>query len=189
MSRPAVLLGLFVLLAASPVTAQTVIQPEKPLDPGQTVTRDAIAMLRDSLNGITAAGARLVRGVGSTSSSAWLKSRARHIAGACTGAQAAMVAVRPVVEGGADSLVVQVNARRTLLAAMTGLNTTLTACETSWTERVSAADASPIRERGPSEVEALKQELQTFDKKLSAYASTQGVKLPSIGSGTPPEVR
>ena len=189
MSRSAVLPCLFLLLAASPVTAQTVIQPEKPLDPGQTITRAGLATLRDSLNGVTAAGERLVRGVGPTSSPAWLQSRARHIADACTRAQTTMVAARPVVEAGADSLVVQVNARRTLLAAMTGLNTTLTTCETSWKERASAADASPIRERGPSEVEALKQELQTFDKKLTAYASTQGVKLPSIGSGTPPEVR
>jgi hypothetical protein len=81
--------------------------------------------------------------------------------------------------------VVQVNARRTLLAAMAGLDATLTACETTWKERAAAADATPIREGGPSEVEALKQEVQAFDKNLSTYAGTQGFKLPPMGSGTP----
>lgn len=185
MNRSAALLGLLVLLAATPITAQIFVQPEKPLDPGQIVTRDAVMMLRDSLNGITAASARLVRGVGATSSPAWLQARARNIAGACTRAQTTMASVRPVVEGGADSLVAQVNARRTLLAAMTGLDATLTACGKTWKERASAADASPIRERGPSEVAALNQEVQAFDKKLSSYAGTQGFQLPPMGSGTP----
>lgn len=189
MSRPRALLGLFLLLAASPLTAQIVVQPEKPLDPGQVVTRDGAVRLRDSLIRVTAAGERLVRGVGPTSSPASLRSRARNIAGACTHAQATIVATRPTLEGGADSLAVQVNARRTLLAAMTELHATLAACEKTWKERASAADASPIRAQGPSEVEALKQEVLAFDRKLTAYASTQGIKLPTEGTGTAPEFR
>ena len=185
MSRSAVLLGLLVLIAASPTTAQTVIQPEKPLDRGQAESRDAMVMLRDSLNSVTAAGARLVRGVGPTSSPAWLRARARNVAAACTRSRGMLQTARPVVEGGADSLVVQVNARLTLLAAMAGLDATLTACEATWKERAAAADATPIRERGPSDVEALNQEVQAFDKKLSTYAGTQGFQLPPMGSGTP----
>jgi hypothetical protein len=185
MSRSAVLLGLLVLLAAVPITAQTVIQPEKPLDPGQARSRDAMVALRDSLNGVTAAGARLVRGVGPSSSPAWLQSRARSISSACVRAHTTMAATRPVVEGGADSLTVQVNARRTLLGGMTELDATLTACEKTWKQRASAADATPIHEQGPGEVEALYQVVQAFDKKLSTYASTQGFQLPPMGSGTP----
>jgi hypothetical protein len=185
MSRPAVLLGLLVLLAASPATAQTVVQPEKPLDPGQVVARDAMVMLRDSLNSVTAASARLVRGVGPTSSPSWLQSRARSIASACTRSHTTMAAVRPVIEGGADTLTVQVNARRVLLAEMTSLDATLTACEQTWKARSSGAHAAAIREHGPSEVEALNRAVQVFDKKLSTYASTQGFKLPPMGSGTP----
>lgn len=189
MSRSAVLLGLLVLIAASPLTAQMVVQPEKPLDPGQVITRDGAVRLRDSLSRVTAAGERLVRGAGPTSSPASLRARARNIAGACTRAQATMFAARPALEGGADSLEVQGNARRTLLAAMTDLHATLAVCEKTWSERASASDASPIREQGPSEVEALKREVLAFDKTLTAYASTQGIKLPTPGTGTPPGFR
>lgn len=189
MSRSAVLLGLLVLLAATSVTAQTVVQPEKPLDPGQVEARDAMVMLRDSLNSITAASARLVRGVGATSSPASLQARARSIAIACTRSHATMAAVRPVVEGGEGTSEVQLNARRNLLDSMTGLDANLTACEKTWKARSTAADATPIREHGPSEVEVLSQQVQAVDKKLTAYASSLGFKLPTMGSGTPPGPR
>jgi hypothetical protein len=100
-----------------------------------------------------------------------------------------MTAARPVLEGGADSLVGQVNAGRTLVAAMTEFSATLTACETTWKDRAAAADTSPIRASGPSEVAALDQQVQALDKKLSAYAATQGIKILPKGSGTPPEFR
>jgi hypothetical protein len=185
MNRSAVLLGLLVLLVASPVTAQTVVQPEKPLDPGQLKARDAMMKLRGSLNSITAASARLVRGAGPASSSAWLQARARNLAFACAHSRATMAEVRPVVEGGDGTTQVQLTARRNLLAAMTGLDATLTTCETKWAARSTAADATPIREQGPSEVEAMKQEVQAFDRTLSAYASVLGFQLPPTGSGTP----
>jgi len=189
MSRTAALLCGLILFAASTTTAQTVVPPEKPLAPGQVEARDAMVMLRDSLNSVTAAGARLVRGVGPTSSTAWLQARARSLATACTRSRTTMVTVRPVVEGGKGTSQVQLNSRKNLLASMTALDTSLTACEKTWKARSSAADATPIREQGPSEVVSLNNQAQAFDTKLAAYASALGFRLPTMGSGTPADLR
>jgi hypothetical protein len=189
MSRTAALLGGLLVFAAAPITAQAVVQPEKPLDPAQAEVRDAMVMLRDSLNTLTAAGARFVRGVGPTSSVAWLQARARSLATACTRSRTTMVVVRPAVENGNGTTKAQHNARGNLLASMAALDDSLMACEKTWKARSSRVDATPIREQGPSEVESLNHQAQAFDRRLVAYATTLGFKLPPLGSGTPAETR
>ena len=50
------------LVWAGPMSAQTVMRPDPPLDSARAAVRDALLILRDSLNTIDGAAVRLQRG-------------------------------------------------------------------------------------------------------------------------------
>jgi hypothetical protein len=70
------------MASAMPVRAQTVVQPEPPLDSTQAVIHDALYLLRDSLQYVGAASARFARDR-NISSDAVLRSRAKTMAERC----------------------------------------------------------------------------------------------------------
>jgi len=89
-------LVLLLLLSAGSLAAQTVVRPDPPLDAERLKVRDAVLVLRDSLNSIDAAAARLQRDF-RTASGASLVSRARVMREACARSARTIPPTRQVV--------------------------------------------------------------------------------------------
>lgn len=83
----------------SPLSAQTVVQPEPKLTEAQLAVRNSLYQLRDSLQLVEAASARIARDL-QTASDASLRSRARALADRCQSATTQLDSTRSVVQRG-----------------------------------------------------------------------------------------
>lgn len=86
-------------VSAPAISAQTVLQPDPKLDQGQTIVRNSLYQLRDSLQLVEAASARIARDRAGASDAA-LRSRARVMADRCRAATTQLDSTRSVVGRG-----------------------------------------------------------------------------------------
>ncbi|HQR17239.1 MAG TPA: hypothetical protein PK948_02655 [Gemmatimonadales bacterium] len=174
------------LMAAGPAAAQTgrehFIQSDTAYDAVHAVQRDAFLVLRDSTSNIDAALARLMSGLGPSSSLIWMQTRIRAVAQACTRAEAPLAAARTVVAGGAWPRSSQQEARSKALKSMASFATDLTGCRTKWERLASDTNRVELRESAPYHVSQLQQQLDKFNRATIDYLRRIDITLPPSGA-------
>jgi hypothetical protein len=185
MSRGA-LVAAFVLLSASPLRAQAgrehFIQPDTALDARHAVQRDAFQQLWDSTSTISAAGARLMSDLTSSSSLAWMRSRAGAVARACARSVSPLAEARDRTLGATWPLKLQQQARAKLLKDMVVFEGDLAACQKRWTSLAADTSQVSLRENAPYQMKLLQRRLDEFNRTAQTYLQYIGAKLSPQGA-------
>lgn len=180
MSRTALVAAL-VLLSAGPLGAQAgrehFVQPDTALDAVHAVQRDAFQQLWDSTSTIGAAGARLMSDLTSSSSLAWMRSRAGAVARACARSVSPLAKARTVTLEGTWPLKLQQQARAKLLKDMVVFDGDLAACQRRWTTLAADTSQVSLRENAPYQMKLLQRRLDEFNRTVQTYLQYIGAKL------------
>ena len=165
--------------------AQTVVQPRQQLDSSRAAVRDAILMLRDSLQVVHAGGARMQRDFQSASEAALL-SRARIMRDGCTVSARALPQARTVVASGPADTDKQRAARATLLSEMDRLATSLAECQATFSAWVEGRDGEAVRGYGNRAAETVRAPILSYEDKLQRYLALLGIRVQPLGVGSAP---
>ena len=132
MRAPAVA-ALLALCLAAPASAQNgrekFVTPDTALDAVHAEQQRAFVVLRDSISSISAAGARLMSEMTSSSSLAWMRPRAQAVASACARSAVPLANAKTVTAGAVWPEEGQRKAQANLLKAMPGFANELAACQ------------------------------------------------------------
>jgi hypothetical protein len=148
--------------------AQQVLQPEAKLDPAQSVVRDALYRLRDSLLLVEAGSARIQRDLAGASDAA-LRSRARVLAGRCTAATVQLDSSRAVVAAQALPDPDPRAARAALDKALATLRPALVQCASQFTELTQPAKADELRGYGIGRAKRVRDAIRDYRPSASRY--------------------
>jgi hypothetical protein len=161
------LLVVALALGAAPLVAQQVVK--KPVfDSVQASLRTTLYALRDSLQLVDAASARLVRDR-AHASDALLGSRARSIAGRCAAAgKMAVVARGAVVQSGRPAPDKH-GALLKLDRALTELTTQMEACNTEFEALATAEKAEELRDYGVGRGAKAQQAIRRYEPSVRLY--------------------
>jgi len=161
---------LFVLAlasGASPLAAQQVIK--KPVfDSVQTSLRNTLYALRDSLQLVDAASARLVRDR-ARASDALLAARARSIAGRCAAAGRMAVVARGAVAQAGRPAPDKHGALPRLDRALIELKTQLGACSTEFQALAATEKAGELRDYGIGKGARVQQAIRRYEPSVRLY--------------------
>lgn len=177
-------LGLSTLLIAVPLSAQTVMRPDPPLDPARAALRDAVLVFRDSLATIDAAAARLQRDFRQASDPA-LVSRARVMEEACARSVRTLPPTRRVLAERQLSEPRRIAARRNLLSAMEHLGTALSRCQKTFAAMSRPGQGETVRGYGNDRAIRVQSSLRSYEGALRSFLGVMGIKLTPLGA-TPP---
>jgi hypothetical protein len=179
-------LVLLLTLFARDLTAQaTIVRPPAPLDSARATLRDAVLVLRDSLNSIDAAAARLQRDNRAASGAA-LSSRARIMRDACARSFRTVPATKVVVASADASSEVRVKHQRKLLRALDQLGQGLSRCETEFAAMSKPGAAEEVRGYGNHRAARVQAELRKYAQAASGFLSVMGIKVTPLGAGPNP---
>lgn len=156
------------ILTAVPLAAQTVVQPDRKLTEQETVVRTSLYRLRDSLNAVEAASARIARDL-QTASDAALRSRARVMATRCQAATAQLDSSRAIVNRGAVPTPDPRQRRSALDKALGQLRTTLVDCGTEFTGLTAPEKAQELRGYGIGRGEKVQTAIRAYRPVASDY--------------------
>lgn len=185
---PRNLLGLLVLaLGAQPLTAQQVIT--KPVfDSVQTSLRKTLYALRDSLQQVDAASARLVRDR-QRSSDALLRARARAIAGRCAGARQMAGVARGTVTGAGRPVPDKLHSLPRLTRALTELEAEMDRCAAEFRGLTAEEKAAELRDYGVGRGAKVQAAIRRYEPSVQLFfAQAVGDRyLPNLsGAGSTP---
>jgi hypothetical protein len=181
--RPWLLVGS--LFWAGPAMAQTVMRPEAPLDSARAAVRDALLTLRDSLNTIDGAAARLQRDFRQASGPSLL-SRARVMRDACARSVRALPPTRKTVVDAKLSDPRRVKYRSELLGAMDQLSVALARCEVDFTAMSRPDQGETVRGYGNDRATWVQSALRKYETSLRGFLGMMGIKVMPIGSNPRP---
>src|SRR3954452_8229092 len=167
---------LAVSLWAGPAVAQTVIRPDPPLDSARVVVRDALLVLRDSLNTVDAAAARLQRDFRQASGPSLL-SRARVMHDACAHSGQTLPSTRLVVREAQLSMPTQVQLRKEFVAAMDQLSQALARCELDFAAMSKPGEAETVRGYGNDRAIKAQSAIRKYETVLSRFLGVMGIKV------------
>jgi len=175
------LLALAVVLV-SPLAAQNgreyFVQPDTAVDPAVVARQAPYAMLRDSTSAISAAGARLMASLSSSSSLAWMRSQVRTVLKACDGAVAPLAAARTATEAAKWSASPQQRAQAALLTEMTRFDKALGECRKAWPQMAADTSQSRLRDQLPYRMQQLEDQVDALNRSVQAYLKAAGMSLP-----------
>ncbi|MBA2626399.1 MAG: hypothetical protein H0U85_00135 [Gemmatimonadales bacterium] len=180
------LLGL--ALAGAPLALQaqaTAIMPAAPLDARRLEVRNSLLVLRDTLNSISIAAARLQRDFRSTSRSA-LTSRARMLAAACTRSQRTVPRARAVVAAMPYGTAAQRTHRDRLLREMDSVVATVTRCATDFGSMAAPGKGEEVRGYGNRRAEPLLAALLRYDEVVNGFFTVYDIEVRPLGAGKNP---
>jgi hypothetical protein len=172
---------LAMFLWAGPAVAQTVIRPEPPLDSARVVVRDALLALRDSLNTVDAAAARLQRDFRQASGPSLL-SRARVMHQACAHSGQTVPSARRVVLEAQLSQPTRVQHRKELVAAMDQLSKALARCELDFAGMSKPGEAETVRGYGNDRAIKAQSAIRKCETALSRFLGVMGIKVTPLGA-------
>lgn len=179
------LLATLLVTAPSVASAQMVVAgPPAPVDSGSAVVRDALFVLRDSLQAVQAAAAHLQRDFRGTSDEA-LISRARSMAAACTAAQRQLPDARAAVAGGPAPTERAARERAQLLGEMDRVATTLTDCEKTFGGWVDEREGAAVRDYGNSRAAGVRRPIRQYEVKMAGYLGSLGIRVLPAGRTLP----
>jgi hypothetical protein len=156
------------VIGTTPLTAQTVVVPEKKLAPAEQLVNDAIYRLRDSLLLVEAAGSRIARDR-AQASDASLRSRATLLAERCKLAIATSDSTRAAVaKGNFPSPDPKANLPR-FEKATVELKTKLAWCETEFTRLSDTSKAEELRGYGIGRAAQVSTAIQRYTSEIMIY--------------------
>lgn len=173
------------LLWAGPALAQTVMRPDPPLDPARAAVRDALLLLRDSLNTVDGAAGRLQRDFRQASGPSLL-SRARVMREACARSVRTVGPTRRVVVDANLSQPRRVKQRDALLGAMDHLRAALARCELDFGAMSRPGQAETVRGYGNDHAIRVQAALRKYEGVLRDFFGVMGIKVVPIGSNPRP---
>jgi hypothetical protein len=187
--------SLFVLAALAAgsrgLSAQMVVQPEAKLNQAQMTVRTSLYQLRDSLQLVDAATARIARDL-SRASDAALRSRASVTAARCQAAAVQLDSTRGVVSRGALPVPDPKGIRLSLDRALDSLRVQLSDCATHFTTLADPAKAEELRGYGIGRGQRVQRAIQNYRPAASVYfraAFSQQYKPNTSGAGATPSLR
>lgn len=183
-SRLLVAVATATVLTASPASAQDFVRPEAPLDSARATVRDAILVLRDSLQAVHAGGARMQRDFQSASGAALL-SRAAAMRDGCAASARTVPVTRAAIMAGPAGTETARSARARLIAEMDDLSTALAACERAFGAWVEEADGEDVRGYGNRQAETVRTALLAYEERLQRYLGAMRIRIMPIGAGAP----
>jgi hypothetical protein len=176
------LVGLLALSAvvAQPLSAQTVIRPEPPLDSARAVLRDALLVMRDSLLTIDGAAARLQRDY-RVASGPSLLSRARVMRDACARSGRTVPPTRQVILSAKLSEPHKAKRRQELLGALEQLTSALSQCETEFDTMSQAGQAERVRGYANDRAHQVQISLRTYEQSARNFLGALGIRVVPMG--------
>jgi hypothetical protein len=174
-------LVLLLLLSAGSLAAQTVVRPDPPLDAERLKVRDAVLVLRDSLNSIDAAAARLQRDF-RTASGASLVSRARVMREACARSARTIPPTRQVVAAAPASNENRMKRRDELARGLDRLRDALKYCEDEFAAMSQAGQGERVRGYANDRARRVQTELRAYARTASRFLSAMGIKVVPLGA-------
>ena len=169
------------LLLAPALAAQTVIRPEPPLDSARAGLRDALMVLRDSLNAIDGAAARLQRDY-RQASAASLLSRARVMQAACAGSVRTVGPTKRAVREMTLSERQRVKLRGQLLGAMDELGRTLAHCETEFASMSQPGRAETVRGYGNDRAVRVQAAIRKYEQVMLEFLGVMRIRATPLGA-------
>jgi hypothetical protein len=175
------------LVCAGPTVAQTVVKPEPPLDSARAGLRDALLVLRDSLNTIDAAAARLQRDF-REASGPLLLSRARVMHEACVRSVRTVPPTRRAVLDTKLSDSLRVKQRSELLRAMHQLSGALARCELDFAAMSKPDQAETVRGYGNDRAIRVQSAMRKYETALRSFLGVMGIRVEPLGANPRPSV-
>jgi hypothetical protein len=180
MNRCALLLVIALLLAPG-LAAQTVRRPQPPLDSARAALRDALLVLRDSLNGIDGAAARLQRDY-RQASGASLLSRARVMRDACARSVRTVGPTKEAVQAAKFSEPNRVKRRSELIGAMHQLNSALTRCESEFAAMSRPDQAETVRGYANDRAARVQSAIRKYEQSVRVFLGSMGIRVTPLGA-------
>ena len=141
------LLVAVVLAGTTPLRGQTVVAPPPKLDSTQTAVRDVLYRLRDSLQLVDAASARIARDR-AMSSDMLMRSRAYLLATRCASAARAVAPARSAIISAGLPRTDRLALRAALLRSLDSLDVGLASCVTEFKRLQTPERAAELRDYG-----------------------------------------
>jgi|tagenome__1003787_1003787.scaffolds.fasta_scaffold20886785_1 hypothetical protein len=178
-------LFLLLLVAAGPLTAQTVIKPAPPLDSARAAVRDALVQLSDSLGTIDAAAARLQRDY-EQASGASLLYRARMMREACSRSAGIVPSTRERVVATKVSEPQRAHHQTNLLSALDQLKADLGRCESEFSKMSQAGQSETVRGYGNDRAVRVQGALRRYEHTLHEFYGVMGIRVVPAGAQARP---
>jgi hypothetical protein len=172
-------------LAAQPLSAQFVVQPEAPLDSARASLRDALLVLRDSLVTIDAAAARLQRDYREASGPSLL-SRARVMRDACARSGRTVPQTRIAVLNAKVASAPTARGRTHLLTALDTLKIVLTRCEKDFSGMSQPDQAETVRGYANDRAVRIQGALRRYERSMLDFMAQMRIPVTPLGATPPP---
>ena len=172
---------LLVTLCAPNLAAQTIVQPEVPLDSARASLRDAMLVLRDSLGSIDAAAGRLQRDY-RQASGASLTSRARVMAEACAGSARTIPPTRAAVSTADASDDSRAKRRADLLRALGKLHGELDRCQSEFGAMGKPGQGEQVRGYGNNRAGRVLAAVRDYERVAGGFLAAMGIKVTPRGA-------
>jgi hypothetical protein len=173
------------LLAARPLAGQTVIRPAPPLDSARAGLRDALLVLRDTLNTIDGAAARLQRDFRAASEPS-LVSRARTMYQACARSGRTIPPTRQAVQDFNLNDPVKAKRRQELLGSMDRLKEAVVRCETEFAAMSRSDQGERVRGYGNDRAIRVQTAIRGYEMALRDFLGVMGIRVQPLGAGSRP---
>jgi hypothetical protein len=167
------------------VSAQTVMRPEPALDPARTAVRDALLILRDSLNTVDGAAARLQRDFRHASGPSLL-SRARVMREACARSVRTVPPTRNAVLEAKLLEPRRVKHRNELVGAMDHLRGALARCELDFAAMSRPGQAETVRGYGNDRAVRVQSAMRKYENALRGFFGSMGIRVAPMGANARP---
>jgi hypothetical protein len=172
-------------LWTGPVVAQTVMRPDPPLDSARAALRDALLILRDSLNTIDGAAARLQRDFRQASGPSLL-SRARVMHLACSHSRQTVPLTRRALLDADLSERRRVSYRAELVQEMDRLSKALARCEADFAAMSKPGQGETVRGYGNDRATKVQAALRRYEVALRQFLGAMGIKVLPVGANRQP---
>ena len=169
------------LVWAGPVSAQTVMRPDHPVDSGRAAVRDALLILRDSLNTIDGAAARLQRDFLQASGPSLL-SRARVMREACARSERTVTPTRKAVLDVRPLDPRRRKHRSELVGAMDHLSGALARCEQDFAAMSRPGQGETVRGYGNDRAIRVQSAMRKYENALRGFLGVMGIKVTRLGA-------
>jgi hypothetical protein len=173
-------------LASGGLHAQSAaIMPAAPLDARRLEARNALVALRDSLNTVSSAAARLQRDFRGTSALA-LTGRARALASACDRSGRMIAPARAVVAGMPAATSAQRRYQDSLVKALGSLSATILRCGTEFGAMAAPGKGEEVRGYGNRRAEPLIAAISEYSGVAQGFFSVYDIEVRPPGAGKNP---
>lgn len=163
--------------------AQTVIRQPQPLDSARATLRDDLVVLRDSLNTVDGAAARLQRDYRSASEASLL-SRARIMKEACARSSRTLPVARKALLGVSLTDPRKLQRRQDVVTALDSLGTALARCDTQFTAMSQPGQADSVRGYANHRAQQVQRAIRSYELHLRPFLGSMGIRIQPLGLGS-----